>query len=195
MVVISAPSGSGKTTLIQQLLKVDPHTCRSISVTTRLPRDGERDGRDYRFVSRARFARAKARGEFLECAGILGHWYGTPIRPIRRALRQGRDVLLGIDIQGAAQLRRSGWPVTTIFLLPPSMEALKARLKRRGTETPRQIRDRLQLARKELRQMEKFDYVVVNDRLKEAVEAIRAILKAQRFRVTEGRSWYLAKNC
>jgi guanylate kinase len=185
LVVISAPSGSGKTTLIQHLLKTDPHTCRSISMTTRPPRDGEQDGRDYWFVNRAQFARAKQQGELLESARILGHWYGTPVQPIRKTLKQGRDVLLGIDIQGAAQLRRSGLPVTTIFLLPPSIGVLGKRLKGRGTETPWQIRARLRLARKELGQMEKFDYVVVNDRLKEAVGRVQAILEAQRCRVQD----------
>lgn len=181
--MISAPSGSGKTTLIGRLLKGEPGLVRSISVTTRPPRAGERQGRDYRFVGRKQFARARARGEFLECARLLGHWYGTPVSPIRRALRQGKDVLLGVDIQGARQIRRKGLPVTSIFLLPPSFGALRERLWHRGTETREQIRQRLMLARRELKGISHYDYAVVNDSLADAMAAVRGILKAERCRV------------
>jgi len=152
-------------------------------MTTRPPRAGERQGRDYWFVSGSEFARARKRGTFLECARILKHWYGTPRRPIERALRSGQNVLLGVDIQGARQIRRSGLPVTTIFLLPPSLAVLQERLRRRGTETPSQIRARLKLARRELAQVKGYDYAVVNDRLRDAIAAAKTILKAERFRV------------
>lgn len=183
LVVLSAPSGSGKTTVMERLLKAEPEVVRSISMTTRPPRKGERLGRDYRFVTPRIFAREKAKGNLLECARILGHWYGTPLAPIRRALRQGRDVLLGIDIRGAAQIRRTGLPITTIFLLPPSLSALRQRLNRRGTETPAQIRARMKLALRELKEVRRFDYAVENDSLPEAVASVRAILRAQRCRV------------
>ena len=183
LVILSAPSGSGKTTVLGRLLKRDLHCIRSISATTRPPRRGERDGREYRFMNRERFRRMRVEGGFLEHAGILGHWYGTPRAPIERAIRAGKDVLLGIDVQGARTLRRGRLPVTTIFLLPPSLEVLSRRLRRRGTETPAQIRARLRLARREMREVKRYDYAVVNDRLEEAVRFVQAILRAERCRV------------
>lgn len=156
---------------------------RSISVTTRPRRRGERQGRDYRFVTPGQFARMRSRGEFLERARILGHWYATPRAPIERALEAGRDVLLGIDVDGAAQVRKSGLPATTVFLLPPSQEALRERLLKRGTEDAREIRARLERAKRELAQVIRYDYAVVNDRLSEAIAEMKAILRAERNRV------------
>lgn len=181
--VISAPSGSGKTTLIQALKKRIPELARSLSVTTRPRRRGEKPGRDYRFLGERAFLKARAQGKFLESARILGHWYGTPLAPIRRMIAQDRDVLLGLDIQGASQLRRKSLPVTTIFLLAPSLATLRRRLTRRGTETPAQIRSRLALARRELRELKKYDYAVVNDHLPQAVDQVLAILKAEQCRI------------
>lgn len=182
--VLSAPSGSGKTTLLDALLKKKIGTVvRSISATTRPPRKGERNGRDYLFYSRDRFLKEIKRRGFLEHARILSNWYGTPRGPVERALRSGKDVALGLDIQGARQLKNSGLPVTTIFLLPPSLEELGRRLNRRGTETPAQIRARLKLARRELREVRRYDYAVVNDRLEDAIHTVRAILRAERHRV------------
>lgn len=183
LVILSAPSGSGKTTVLGELLKRDPRCVRSISATTRPPRRGEENGREYRFLTRSRFRRAQIGRGFLEHARILGHWYGTPRAPIERAIRAGRDVLLGIDVQGARQLRRGRLPVTTVFLLPPSLRALRQRLERRGTESADQIRARLRLARKELKEVRRYDYAVVNDRLEEAVQDVQAILRAERRRV------------
>lgn len=183
--VLSAPSGSGKTTVLNRLRKKEPRVVLSVSATTRPPRTWERAGRDYRFLTLPQFLRAKRAGQFLESARILGHWYGTPRGPVERALRAGRDVLMGLDVQGARQIRRSGLPSVTIFLLPPSMAALKKRLEHRGTERPDQIRARLLLAREELKEVARYDYAVVNDRLEEAVELVRAILKAERCRLRE----------
>jgi len=181
--VLSAPSGSGKTTMLQALLKKDPKRVRSVSATTRPPRPGERPGKDYFFFSRAQFRRGISRGKFLEHARVLQNWYGTPRGPVEKALRAGKEVLLGIDIQGARQIRRSGLPATTIFLLPPSLKVLRQRLRRRGTETPAQIRQRLRLAREELKEVERYDYAVVNDRLQDAVAVVEAILQAEHHRV------------
>ncbi len=185
--MLSAPSGSGKTTVLRELLKVEKHAVRSISATTRSRRPGERDGRDYWFWSRRRFLRGIRQGQFLEWAKILNHWYGTPRRPVEQALKSGRNVFLGIDVQGAWQIRKRGFPATTTFLLPPSLKTLGERLRHRGTEAPRQIQERLRLARIELREVSRYDYAVVNDRLKEAVAAIRTIVQAERFRVYPGR--------
>lgn len=181
--VISAPSGCGKSTLLAALLRKNRNLVRSVSATTRPSRPGERHGKDYRFLSRAEFQRGIARKKFLEHARVLKNWYGTPRGPIEKALRAGKEVLLGIDIQGARQIRRAPLPATTLFLLPPSLKVLRERLQHRGTETPQQIRARLRLARRELKEAGKYDYAVVNDRLKEAVSAVEAIIRAERHRV------------
>lgn len=181
--VLSAPSGSGKTTVLARLMEGKRPIVRSVSVTTRLPRRGERDGRDYFFLTQAEFEQGIRRGEFLEHARVLGYRYGTPRAAVERHLRAGKDVVLCIDIQGARQIRRSGLPATTVFLVPPSLKVLQERLRRRGTEGPAQMRARLRLARRELREVGRYDYAVVNDRLEEAVEAVRTILRAERFRV------------
>ena len=181
--VLSAPSGCGKSTLLSALLKRNKGWVRSVSATTRPPRAGERHGKEYWFLSRSEFQRGIARREFLEHARVLRNQYGTPRAPIEKALRAGKDVLLGIDIQGARQIRRSTLPATTIFLLPPAFKVLRQRLEKRGTETPGQIRARLGLARREVREAGKYEYVVVNDRLKDAVAAVEGIIQAQRHRV------------
>lgn len=164
---------------------MEPEAKLSVSATTRSPRLGERHGRDYWFFSRERFEKGIRRGEFFEHAQILNQRYGTPRAPIEKALKAGKDVFLGVDIQGARQIRRSNFPVSTIFLLPPSFSVLKERLKGRGTETPQQIKARLRLARRELAEMKYYDYAVVNDSLPDAVEAVRAILKAEHCRVKD----------
>ena len=161
---------------------MEPKVKLSVSATTRSPRPGERHGKDYWFFSRERFEKGIHRGEFFEYAKILDQRYGTPRAPIEKALKAGKDVFLGVDIQGARQIRQSGFPVSTIFLLPPSFSVLKERLKRRGTETPRQIAARLRLAKRELAEMEHYDYAVVNDSLPDAIETVRAILKAEHCR-------------
>lgn len=168
---------------MEALLRREPQTVRSISMTTRPARKGERNGRDYFFVSRKRFETAQKKGWLLESARVLEHWYGTPRRPVEQALESGKNVLLGVDIQGARRIRRLGLPATLIFLRPPSLSALQERLRHRGTETPIQIRARLKLARKELAQMKHFDYAVVNAQLTKAIAAVRTILKAEQHRV------------
>ena len=183
LVLLSAPSGSGKTTILQAMLHSVPGVIRSVSATTRPPRVGEKNGRDYRFLSRLQFDRARRRGEFLEYAPILSEWYGTPRRPVERALRAGKTILMGVDVQGACLIRRSRLPMTTIFLIPPSFQALEERLRRRGTETPQQVRARLQLARREMKELKRYDYAVVNDRLADAIQFVKAIVKAEQCRV------------
>ena len=181
--VLSAPSGSGKTTVLARLLRGKQPLMRSISATTRLPRRGEKHGRDYHFLSKLQFEQGIRKKAFLEHAKVLGQWYGTPRTAVARELHHGRDVVLCIDIQGARQIRKSALPVTTIFLAPPSLRVLRERLRRRGTERPEQLRARLKLARKELREIGAYDYAVVNDRLQDAVKAVRQIIRTERFRV------------
>lgn len=187
LVILSAPSGTGKTSTLLELLRREPHCVRSVSATTRPPRAGEKNGKDYWFFTRERFQKELARKGFLEHAKVLGHWYGTPRAPTERAIRAGKDVILCIDVQGAGQLRRGRLPVTAIFMVPPSLKVLRQRLERRGTETPRQIQARLRLARREMGEARRYDYAVVNDRLEEAVQAMQAILRAERYRVKGGR--------
>ncbi|MBI4313857.1 MAG: guanylate kinase [Candidatus Omnitrophica bacterium] len=187
--VLSAPSGSGKTTLMAELLKSDRRLTRSVSMTTRGKRPGERHGREYYFITPRQFARERQRRLLLEYAQVLNNWYGTPRRFIDAARRRGKDVLLGIDVQGARQLRRSGYPAITIFIQPPSLKILHQRLMGRGTETSAQIKGRLALAKRELRCVPEYDYVVVNDCLMDAAEQLRAIVAAERCRVRTSLTW------
>ncbi len=184
--VVSAPSGSGKTTLCERLLASVPGIERSVSVTTRTPRRGEVDGRDYHFVSRQEFLQRRQRGEFLEWARVFGEQYGTLRRSVERKLRSGRDVLLSIDVQGAAQVRRRFRDSVLIFILPPSTMALRRRLVARGLDTLEAIRRRLSVARHEIGQATSFDYVIVNDQLDAALDQFRSIVMAERARITSG---------
>ncbi|MBI2496022.1 MAG: guanylate kinase [Candidatus Omnitrophica bacterium] len=177
--VISSPSGGGKTTVAARLLRALPRLTRSVSVTTRPMRRGERQGRDYDFVSPAAFHRLRRAGQLLEWARVHGAYYGTPKRPVLQALAGGRDVVLSIDVQGARQVRRAlGRRAALIFLLPPSMDHLRRRLVGRKTETPAAIRRRLAAAQRELSCAAWYDYTVINDRLTRAIQDIRAIVDA-----------------
>ena len=179
--MISSPSGGGKTTIAARLRRRLPRLARSVSVTTRAPRQGERRGRDYRFLAPAEFQRWTRQGRLLERARVHGAWYGTPKRPILQALLRGRDVLLSIDVQGARSVRRAlGNRAVLIFLLPPSLKHLRQRLLRRKTETAAAIRQRLTAAKRELACAAWYDYRVVNDRLERAVSEIAAIIGAER---------------
>lgn len=179
--VISSPSGGGKTTVVQRLRRRRPRLVRSVSVTTRLPRRGERDGRDYRFVSPAAFDRLRRRGAFLEWARVHGAAYGTPRQPVLHALEHGRHVVLSIDVQGARQIRRAlGKAAVLIFLVPPSPTQLRQRLARRRTESPEAIRRRLAVARRELACARWYDFRVVNDRLDHAVDDVDAVIQTYR---------------
>jgi len=178
--VVSAPSGTGKTTVCRALVASDSNLRFSVSHTTRAPRPGERDGVDYWFVSRERFAELAAEGAFLEHAEYAGNRYGTSRAAIDGPLAKGVDLLLEIDVQGARQIRARRPDARLVFLLPPSREALEARLRGRGSDGPDVIRARLELARRELEAVELFDYVVVNEALDRCVAAVREIVDAER---------------
>ncbi len=175
--VISSPSGGGKTTVVERLRQAMPSLARSVSVTTRPPRSGERQGRDYRFVTAAQFDRLRRSGALLECARVHGAWYGTRKRPVLEALGRGRRIILSIDVQGARKVRRAlGERAVLIFLVPPSLVRLKRRLMARRTESRAAIRQRLAAAKRELACASRYDHRVVNDRLDQAVRDVRAII-------------------
>jgi len=182
ILVISAPSGAGKSTLIRRLLGSMPELVFSVSHTTRPPREGEKEGRDYFFVTQRRFERMLAAGEFVEWAEVYGHLYGTSRAQIEKALAAGRDVLLDIDVQGYQQVRKRLPEASGVFVMPPSFLELKRRLTDRHSDSLQEVERRLAAARQEISHWPDYDYLVVNDRLSLATQALRAIARAGRFR-------------
>jgi guanylate kinase len=183
MFVLSSPSGAGKTTMSRMLLQRMPNMRMSVSVTTRPIRPGEIDGRDYRFVDKARFEAMAKDGELLEWATVFDNRYGTPREPVENALAAGHDVLFDIDWQGTQQLReRARDDVVSVFLLPPTAEALEARLHSRAQDSDEVIRGRMSRASHEMSHWAEYDYVVVNNDLDKAYEKIELILQAERLR-------------
>ena len=178
--IISAPSGSGKSTLVKRLMESDDNLTFSTSVTTRDPRPG--DGESYEFVSREEFLELRDNGELLEWAEVFGHFYGTSRQVLRRASEQRRDLILDIDVQGAAQLRETLPEAVSIFILPPSRQELESRLRKRSSDSDEVISRRLSDAGKEVTNYERYDYVLVNDQLDESFERLRGILLAERCR-------------
>ena len=186
--VVAAPSGAGKTTLVRLLIEQEAGVHLSVSFTTRPPRPGELDGRDYHFVDVAGFRAMIARQEFLEWAEVHGNFYGTSKKWITERLATGHDVLLEIDWQGAQQVR-SAFPGTIgIFILPPSMEELTRRLTGRGTDSADVIARRLAAAQAEMRHVGEFDYVIINASLEQALEDLRAVVRASRLTVAAQRA-------
>ncbi|MGB7502427.1 MAG: guanylate kinase [Azonexus sp.] len=178
--VVAAPSGAGKTTLVRLLLDSEPDVHLSISYTTRSPRPGELDGREYHFVDVATFRVMLARGDFLEWAEVHGNFYGTSRKWIADQLAAGHDVLLEIDWQGAQQVRGAFPDAIGVFILPPSMEELTRRLTGRGTDSADVIERRLAAAQAEMRHVGEFDYVIINDSLEQALDDLRAVVRASR---------------
>ena len=181
--VISSPSGGGKTTICRIILKESPELSYSISVTSRCPRLGEEDGKDYFFISKEEFDKKIGKGEFAEWAEVHGHRYGTPRNSLEEALRSGRDIILDIDVKGALKIKERYKGSCLIFLLPPSLETLAARLKKRKTDDEKDIEKRLAKAKEEMAFLKEYDYAVVNQNLSKAVEEVRAIITAERCRV------------
>ena len=184
ILILSSPSGAGKTTLTRMLMQDSAlDLTLSVSVTTRTRRSSEVDGVHYHFIDRGEFERMKAADELLESAEVHGNGYGTPRAPVEKVLAQGGDMLFDVDWQGASQVReRLGDDVVSIFVLPPSMRELRARLERRAEDTPASIEARFQNARKEIERWRDYHYVVVNDDLKRAYCDVTAIVTAERLR-------------
>jgi len=176
IVVISAPSGCGKTTIVERLLKRNPGFWRSISATTRPRRRGEKNRRDYYFLTRDEFFDIRKKGLFLEWAKVFGHYYGTPVEPLRQQIEKGKIAILAVDVQGAGKLRKS-LPLLSMFVLPPSLKDLKLRLAKRSTDSKAEIEKRFRMARMEMREAHLYDYVVINRKISEIVEEIENILK------------------
>jgi guanylate kinase len=189
LVLISAPSGGGKTTLCQQLLAARPGMTRSVTCTTRAPREGERDGVDYHFLDAASFLKRVQAGNFLEHATVYGHSYGTLKSEVLGKLRQGKDVLLNVDVQGAATIRSVALQDTelrralfTVFLTPPSITVLEERLRKRGTDNDAVIQKRLSVARQEIAQWKHFDYLLISGTIAADLSRMMAIVEAEKMR-------------
>lgn len=182
LIIVSAPSGAGKTTLVRSLLQQDPGMKLSVSFTTRAPRNGEVEGIAYHFVDVTGFLARRDAGEFLEWAEVHGNYYATSRKWLAAQLLAGHDVLLEIDWQGAAQVREIFPQAVCIFIMPPSVAALEARLRGRGTDSDEVIRLRVAAARNEMQQVERFDYVIINNELQTALDDLTAIVRAARLR-------------
>ena len=180
--VVSSPSGGGKGTIIKRVLDVMPDLSYSVSYTTRAPRNGEVDGREYFFVDRKRFEEMVAAGDFLEWANVHGHLYGTSKRQVIEETEAGSDIVLEVDVQGAASVKRLGVDSVSIFILPPSLEVLRDRLTARGTDSQEELAVRLRNAPDELKQYSTFDYIIFNDQADRAAAQLAAIVSAERAR-------------
>ncbi len=178
LIVVSGPSGAGKSTVIHRMMAGRDDIRFSVSATTRAPREGEVDGKDYYFLDRETFEKMIGEGAFLEHAQYVGNYYGTPAAPVLENLRNGVNVILDIEVQGASNVRKAMPEAVTVFLAPPSFEALEARLRGRGLDSDEKIRQRLERAREEYLEIPKYDYIVINDDADEAAEELAAILLA-----------------
>ena len=187
--ILSAPSGAGKTTLYNSLRDIYPDIRLSLSCTTRARRRGEISGRDYRFITERQFDALKRRGEFAEWAHVHDYFYGTPKKPLDRAIKAGRDIFLDIDVQGAQKIKHAYPEAVAVFVLPPSMAELKRRLSARGTDGRAIIARRLANARGEIGEIIKYDYYVVNREVGAAVKSLSAIVEAERARTSRVRKW------
>lgn len=189
LLVMSGPSGAGKGTICNLLRQALPDLAYSVSVTTRAPRDGEVEGKDYFFKTVAQVKDMIFRGELLEYAQVYGNYYGTPKPYVQQLLNEGKDVLLEIDIQGALQIKKVFPDGVFVFVIPPSLEELRARIYKRGTDSEEVIEKRLKAATSELSYASEYDYIVVNDVAEKAVQRVLTLLEAERFRA--GRTFFL----
>jgi guanylate kinase len=182
LIVVSAPSGAGKTTLCHEVRQLVPDLFYSVSYTTRAPRLGEVDGKDFHFVTDAEFLAMRDRDEFAEWAEVHGHRYGTPAKALESALGRGLDVILDIDTHGARQLRQRYPEAVSIFIMAPSMKELEARLRERKSDAAVEIVRRLNRAREEISAWRQYDYLIINRDVKEAVDQLAIVIQAERWR-------------
>jgi len=187
--IVSAPSGAGKTTLVKRLMKLIPDIRLSVSCTTRRTRPGEIPGEDYHFVGERKFELMRDRGDFAEWANVHGSFYGTPWRPLERHIRNGDDILLDIDVVGCRKIKSRYSNAVSVFLLPPSWRELERRLALRKTDGREMIRKRLQNAERELHEIARYDYLIVNRKIGEAVDSLESIVLAERLRVSRVQRW------
>jgi guanylate kinase len=180
--IVTAPSGAGKTSLVNALLEKEPHLKKSVSYTTRAPRPGETDGVDYHFINETEFMRMLEAADFMESAEVHGARYGTSQRRVEEVLCTGEDILLEIDWQGAAQVRKLFPHMVSIFILPPSVEELESRLHKRGQDAPEVIARRMANAREEISHVSEFDYVIINDNFNDALLDLQAVIRARRLK-------------
>ncbi|MBR4157853.1 MAG: guanylate kinase [Oscillospiraceae bacterium] len=185
LLVVSGPSGAGKSTVIHKMMAGRDDIRFSVSATTRAPREGEIDGKDYYFLDRERFEQMIRDGAFLEHAQYVGNYYGTPAEPVMDSLRSGINVILDIEVQGASNVRKAMPEAVTVFLAPPSFDALEKRLRGRGLDSEEKIQQRLVRAREEYLEIPKYDYIVINDDADEAAQELAAILLAAQCRTAD----------
>lgn len=184
LIILSAPSGGGKSTILNEIIRLTDNIDYSVSFTTREPRGDEQNGVHYHFVDEAEFIRRIDSKDFLEHARVFGRWYGTSISYIQSRLELDRHVIMDIDVQGAAQISASEIPYIKIFIIPPSMQILRERLIKRGTDSREEIEKRLGIARDEIKYIPHYDYLVINDKLDQAVRDVLAIIQAEENRVS-----------
>ena len=200
LVIVSAPSGGGKTTMCQKIVETNPNAARAITCTTRKPREGERDGIDYYFLEEATFMKRVERGEFLEHATVYGNHYGTLKAEVFDRLRGGQDVLLSVDVQGAATVRAKAQEdpdlrrtLVSVFITPPSIEILAQRLSNRATDTAEVIAHRLSTARREIAEWKNYDYLILSTSIAEDVRRMQAILVAEKLKQSRAKPPILAE--
>lgn len=187
--MISGPSGVGKGTLCKALRKAMPKLCYSVSATTRPPRPGEKNGVEYLFLTREEFEANIEVSEYLEWALVYENYYGTPRIPVEEALKKGKDIILEIDMQGALQIKERFPEGVFIYLLSPSLEEQRRRIKKRGTENPESMTSRLEAVQEELQHLNWYDYVIVNDEIDKGVDKLKSIITAEKCRVMRNRKW------
>jgi len=187
LLVVSGPSGSGKDSLVDALRAAEPKLAYSVSATTRPPRPGEVDGQHYRFLDRAQFERLRDAGEFIETREYAGNLYGTPRKPIEEALAAGRDVVMKPEVNGAMAIKRIYPQALLVFLTVPSADVLRERLHNRRTETPQTIEERVAIAAREADAIGNYEYLIVNDDFEAALEKLRAVLIAERLKISRVR--------